>query len=125
MKGKLANADTDNGSNATLSETPGVWLNGVFTPENGTVVVGKYHGDRLLLEHHPTLPHPCNAIKVTATQSVPQIFVGGNSTVTRSSIAAVTPEAGFGIGSYLASVNSQQSAVLNALLGHARVARPT
>ena len=34
--------------------------------------------------------------------------------MTRSSIASVTPEAGFSIGSYLASVNSQQSAVLNA-----------
>ena len=35
----------------------------------------------------------------------------------RSSIAAVTPEAGFSIGSYLASYNSQQSGVLNAILG--------
>ena len=32
LNGKLAYADTDNGSNATLSETPGVWLNGSFTP---------------------------------------------------------------------------------------------
>ena len=37
--------------------------------------------------------------------------------MTRSSIATVTPEAGFSVGSYLASVSSQQSAVLNALLG--------
>ena len=37
--------------------------------------------------------------------------------MSRSSIASVAPEAGFDIGSYLASVNSQQSAVLNTLLG--------
>lgn len=117
LKGKLANADTDNGSNATLSETPGVWLNGVFTPENGTVVVGKYPETVYCWNTHPTLPQPCNAIKVTATQTVPQIFAGGNPTVSRSSMATVSPEAGFGIGSYLASVSSQQSAVLNALLG--------
>jgi len=128
LNGKLANADTDNGSNATLSETPGVWLNSVFTPENGTVVVGKYPETVYCWNTHPTLPQPCNAIKVTATQTVPQIFAGGHSTVTRSSIASVEPQAGFSIGSYLAFVNSQpcsqqpsqqpcqQSSVLNALL---------
>ena len=63
----------------------------------------------------PFLPL-CNAVKVTATQTVPQIFGGGNSSVRRSAIAAVTPEAGFSIGSYLVSINSQQSGVLNALL---------
>src|ERR1700679_2218816 len=41
LTGKLSYADTDNGSNATLSETGGVWLNGSFTPEGCKVVVGK------------------------------------------------------------------------------------
>jgi uncharacterized membrane protein len=118
LNGKLANAQTDNGSNATLSETPGVWLNGVFTAENGKVVVGKVTETVFCWNTHPTLPQPCNAIKVTATQTVPQIFAGGQSTASRSSIASVKPEAGFSIGSYLASMNSQQSAVLTALLGN-------
>ena len=120
LNGKLANADTDNGSNATLSETPGVWLNGVFTPENGTVKVGTITETVYCWNYHPVLPQPCNAVKVTATQTVPQIFAGGQPTVSRSAIATVAPEAGFGIGSYLASVDSQQSAVLNTCWGRPR-----
>ena len=38
LNGKLANAATDNGSPATLTETAGVWLNGTFTPEAGSDV---------------------------------------------------------------------------------------
>jgi uncharacterized membrane protein len=115
LNGKLANAATDNGSPATLTETAGVWLNGTFTPE------GSYVGTPAQLVrcyyYSPPLTYPCNAVKVSATQSVPQIFVGGTSTVTRSSIAEVSPEAGFSVGSYLAAINTQQSAFLNALLG--------
>ena len=112
LNAKMVNANTDNGSGATLSEIPGVWLNGSFTPQ----------GQKIGLQmvqcwfFKPPAQHPCNAVKVTATQSVPQIFVGGHSHVSRSAIAAVTPEAAFSVGSYLASINSQQSAVLNALL---------
>ena len=36
--------------------------------------------------------------------------------MTRTALAAVTPEDGFSVGSYLASLNSQQSGVLNAIL---------
>lgn len=113
LNGKLPYADTDNNSGATLTETPGVWLNGSFTPEGQKIGVNPIQ----CWYYTPPASHPCNAVKVTATQSVPQIFVGGHSTVTRSSIASVTPESGFSIGSYLASVNIQQKAVLNALLG--------
>lgn len=113
LNGKLPYADTDNGSGAVLSEVAGVWLNGTFTPAGGTV------GGQTVKCYYYTPPaaHPCNAIKVTAAQSVPQIFVGGHSSVSRSAIGAVTPEAGFSIGSFLASFNSQQSTVLNAVLG--------
>ena len=113
LSGKLTNAALDNGSQATLTETPGVWLNGTFTAQNSYVdgqLVRCYYWS-------PPLTYPCNAVKVTAAESVPQIFVGGSSAATRSSIAAVTPDASFSVGSFLASVNSQQGAVLNALLG--------
>ncbi len=57
---------------------------------------------------------------MTASQAVPQIFWGGFNTLTghsgASTIAAWTPESGFSIGSYLATVNTQQTAVLNVLL---------
>ncbi len=124
LTGKLAYADSDNSANATLTETPGVWQSGsynaqgvwqsgTFTPQGakiGNNTVNCYY-------HNPPWPNLCNAVKVSASQSVPQIFVGGHSSVTRTSIAAVTPEAGFSVGSYLATVDSQQSTVLNALLG--------
>ena len=110
---KLVNANTDNGSNTTLTEVPGVWQNGTFTPDGQKI--GLKTAQCFFLK--PFTGFPCNAVKVTATQSVPQIFVGGHSHVSRSAIAAVTPEAAFSVGSYLASVNSQQSTVLNALLG--------
>ena len=110
---KLPYADTDNSAGTTLTQVPGVWQSGTFTPNGGTVgghPVKCYY-------YTPALGAPCNAIKVTASQSVPQIFVGGHSAVTRTSIAAVTPEAGFSIGSFLASFDSQQSTVLNGILG--------
>jgi uncharacterized membrane protein len=119
LQGKLANAATDNGSQASLTETPGVWLNGTFTPEGSDV--GPKNQQVKCYYWTPTLPYQCNAIEVTAVESVPQIFVGGSSRVTRSSIAAITPEAGFSVGSYLASVNAQQSAVLNALMGNTAI----
>jgi uncharacterized membrane protein len=107
---KLPNAVTDNGSSATLSYTPGVWLNGSFSP------FGTAEGDKGCYYYTPTAGHPCNAIEVTATGSVPQIFVGDKASVRRTAIAAVTPAAGFSIGSYLASINAQQTTVLNAVL---------
>ena len=115
LDGKMANANTDNGSGATLSEIPGVWLNGTFTPEGQKV--GNPPQTVQCWFFTPPALHPCNAVKVTAAQSVPQIFVGGHSHVSRSAVAAVTPEATFSVGSYLASINAQQATVLNALMG--------
>ena len=86
LNGKLSGVDTDNSSNATLTVTPGLWLNGAWSvPGPGCA---------------PTTPpaaHPCNAVMVTANQSVPQIFFGGfnvlssHSGANATTIAAVTP----------------------------------
>ncbi|HXY29039.1 MAG TPA: pilus assembly protein TadG-related protein [Acidimicrobiales bacterium] len=111
LNGKLSGVDTDNSSNAALTVTPGLWLNGAWSvPGPGCA---------------PTTPpaaHPCNAVMVTANQSVPQIFFGGfnvlssHSGANATTIAAVTPEAAFTIGSFLAAFNAQQTAVLNVIL---------
>ena len=60
LEGKLANAATDNGSQATLTETPGVWLNGTFTPEGSDVGPQEPAGEVLLLDTHrcPTSATP-------------------------------------------------------------------
>ena len=117
LDGKLANVATDNASNAGLTMTLGLWQSGSFTPESKCTPAS------------PPLTYTCNAVDVTANQSVPQIFFGGfrvlsghagsTATTDRSTIAAVTPEASFSIGTYLASLTDpgQQLPVLNALLG--------
>jgi len=117
LDGKLANVVTDNASNAGLTMKLGLWQSGSFTPESKCTPAS------------PPLTYTCNAVDVTANQSVPQIFFGGfrvlsshaGSTATsdRSTIAAVTPEASFSIGTYLANLTDpgQQLPVLNTLLG--------
>ncbi len=114
LQSKMPDVDVDNASNATLSVTPGLW--------NGTTFAVPSYGCHIITPVTSTFP-PCNAVQVTAGQSVPQIFYGGSRIVTGhglgtngSSVAADTPESSFSIGTYLASYNSQQSAVLNVIL---------
>lgn len=111
LKTELANVQSDNGAgNVTFTATGMYWskTTGWTAPAKGCY------------PQLPPLATPCTAVKVTATQSVPRIFAGGSSSVTRSAIAAVTPEDGFSIGTYLASVNSQQLCVLSQILGLAQ-----
>ncbi len=112
LNGKLAQVDADNGSNAGLTVTPGLWSGGAWSVPS----YGCYYSV-------PAYGPPCNAVMVTATQAVPQIFWGGfnslsghGSAASGSSIAAVTPESAFSIGSYLTSMNAQQTAVLNDIM---------
>jgi uncharacterized membrane protein len=120
FNGKLTQVLTNNNSNAQLTVFPGYFNGTKFTKygQSGTCQATKAP---------PVLPG-CNAIEVTAAQTVPQVFFGGfnvlhghsgntvTSSVSGSSVAAVNPEAAFSIGSYLASINTQQSAVLNKIL---------
>lgn len=122
FSGKASQVLADNGSNAQVTVIPGYYTGSKFEKYGPT-------GSTCQATKAPPVQPGCNAIEVTADQSVPQIFFGGfnalpghsGSTVSTSasgsSVAADTPEAGFSIGSYLASINSQQSAVLNQVLG--------
>lgn len=119
--GKATQVLADNGSNAKVTAIPGY--------DNGTKFIPYATSGTCQSTKAPPVQPGCNAIEVTADQSVPQIFFGGfnalpghsgstvSSTSSGSSVAADTPEAGFSIGSYLASFNTQQSGVLNAVLG--------
>ncbi len=111
MAGELANVMADNsGSNANLTVSGCVWNS---STQICTVPTGANAG---CYNQIPKLHNPCTGVIVTATQKVPQIFFGGSNSVSRSATAAVTPEDGFSIGTYLASFDSQQSAVLNDIL---------
>jgi uncharacterized membrane protein len=109
LNGKLANIQSDNNAgNVTFTATGEYWS--TTAPIGWTIPkLGCYR-------QSPPLAIPCTAVLVTAQESVPRIFVGGSASVGRSSLAAVTPEDGFSVGSYLNSFNSQQSGVLNAIL---------
>jgi uncharacterized membrane protein len=104
------NSATNNGSGANLSVTEGLWASQTFTPESGAHCKGTTP---------PTGNLPCNAVKVTATSNLARLFSHGTSTLSRTAVAADTPEAAFSIGSYLASMGSpsQQTSVLGVLLG--------
>jgi tight adherence protein G len=120
---KLANVLADNGSHAQLTAYAGYYASGRFTK-------GGYNGTscKPVLLPPPGVPG-CNAIEVTANQAMPQVFAGGFSvvaahsggnasgSVSGSSIATYSPEGDFSIGSYLASFNQQQSAVLDKIMG--------
>jgi uncharacterized membrane protein len=109
LNGKLANVSTDNGLNsggATLSYAVGTWSSaGGWKAATGPCFA-QLHTNNV----------PCTAVKVTATQSVPHIFVGGSSSVTRSAVGYLNPTTAFSIGTYLANLNSQQGPVLNAIM---------
>ncbi len=88
-------AATDNGYSCTscVTAVQGTLVGSTFTPGTGQFV------------------------KVTVAQSLAHLFQPGGSSLSRFAIAeANPPNAGFSIGTYLLSFNSQNSAVLNPLL---------
>jgi uncharacterized membrane protein len=109
LNGKLANVQSDNNAgNVTFTATGEYW--------STTAPIGWTIPKSGCYRQSPPLAIPCTAVLVTAQESVPRIFVSGSASVGRSSLAAVTPEDGFSVGSYLTSFNSQQAGVLNAIL---------
>jgi uncharacterized membrane protein len=104
---------TENHATATETVQGGLWAGGVFTAKMGNFCTPGL----------PFLNAPCNAVKVTASTKVNDLFSHGHEAPTRSAIAATSPETSFSIGTYLAGVNSTntytaaQVAVLNLLLG--------
>ncbi|MDR6173154.1 putative membrane protein [Nocardioides zeae] len=59
---------------------------------------------------------PATAVKVTAVGSVGYLFTGGRGDVTRSAVSTADKSACIRIGSFIASLDSAQSALLNPLL---------
>ncbi len=109
LASKLSGMQGDNGAgNVTFSVTGGYWTpgSGWSTPAPGG---GCY-------KQVPSNNPPCTAVLVTASQGVPQIFFGTSGSVSRTAIAALTPEDGFSVGSYPSSFNAQQTGVLNDIL---------
>lgn len=64
-----------------------------------------------------TTGNPVNAVQVTTTQVVPYFFLGPSRTVTATSTALASNIDAFSLGTGIATINTQQSALLNAILG--------
>ncbi|MFB9127737.1 TadG family pilus assembly protein [Paraburkholderia dipogonis] len=61
--------------------------------------------------------NPLNAVQVTTTQVVPYFFVGPSRNVSATATAFASNIDAFSLGTGIASINTQQSALLNAILG--------
>ena len=84
-----------------------------------TVKLGRWdavHSTFTALPNTDTTDIP-SAVQVQIGAVIDYVFQVGRATLARSGAAAAIPLAGFSIGSYLASFDSTQVAVLNALLG--------
>ena len=105
----MGNIQRDNGAQGVTFSVAGGFWNGTWSPA-GPGAQCYFQ----LPAHHGS----CTAVKVTATQSVPQLFFGKSGSVTRTAVAALTPEDGFNVGSYPSSLpaDSQQTGVLNDIL---------
>ncbi|MCC8391176.1 pilus assembly protein TadG-related protein [Paraburkholderia sp. MMS20-SJTR3] len=94
-----ANGFTADGSNYTISTTCGRWDTSSKT----------YFGNN---------GNPLNAVQVQLTQQVPMFFLAGPSiSVSASATALASNIDAFSLGTGIASLNTQQSALLNAILG--------
>ncbi|OLL32088.1 hypothetical protein BTH42_08855 [Burkholderia sp. SRS-W-2-2016] len=94
-----ANGFTADGGNYTISTTCGRWDTSSNT----------YFGNN---------GNPLNAVQVQLTQKVPMFFLTGPSiSVSASATALASNIDAFSLGTGIASLNTQQSALLNAILG--------
>ncbi|MGQ7938469.1 TadG family pilus assembly protein [Paraburkholderia sp. D1E] len=93
-----ANGFTANGSTQTLTTTCGRWDTSTST----------YFG---------TSGNPLNAVQVQVSQQVPYLFLGPSRNVTATATALASNIDAFSLGTGIATINTQQSALLNAILG--------
>ncbi|MCX4164447.1 MULTISPECIES: TadG family pilus assembly protein [Paraburkholderia] len=64
-----------------------------------------------------TTGNPLNAAQVLVTQQVPYFFLGPKRTISATATARATNIDAFSLGTGIATINTQQSALLNAILG--------
>ncbi len=93
-----SNGFTADGKTTTLTTTCGRW-------------------DTTSKTYFGTTGNPLNAVQVKAAQKVPYLFLGPARNVSATATALSTNIDAFSLGTSLATINTQQSALLNAILG--------
>jgi uncharacterized membrane protein len=110
LNGKICGVATDNGGSCSAYAYQGGFWNGSSFSTGSNVAC---------YWQNPRRNPACNAVAVTATRSLPLPFAGGSNHLSRTAIAAVTPEAGFSIGTYLLTLSTPDA--LNNFFGGASV----
>jgi uncharacterized membrane protein len=93
-----SNGFTADGTSTVLSTTCGRWDTSTST-------------------YFATTGNPFNAVQVQTTQAVPYFFLGPSRTVTATATALASNIDAFSLSTGIATINTQQSALLNAILG--------
>ncbi|WP_345813787.1 TadG family pilus assembly protein [Paraburkholderia sp. PREW-6R] len=90
-----------------------------FTPDGGTTTLsttcGRWNGSSST--HFSASGAPLNAVQVKVTENVPYFFVGPSRNVSATATALATNIDAFSLATGIATLNTQQSALLNAILG--------
>jgi uncharacterized membrane protein len=91
--------------------------NGFAAGGNNTITTTCGRWDTSAATHFGTSGTPLNAVQVKVTQSVPYFFLGPARSVNATATAVATNVDAFSLGTGIATINTQQSALLNAILG--------
>lgn len=90
-----------------------------FTADNATTFLDTTCGrwDTSSKTYFSTSGNPLNAVQVQATQRLPFFFIGPARDVSAKATALASNIDAFSLGTGIASIDTQQSALLNAILG--------
>ncbi|WGS51403.1 TadG family pilus assembly protein [Paraburkholderia sp. D15] len=86
-------------------------------PANGTLTTTCGRWDTSTSTYFGATGNPLNAVQVQATQAVPMFFIGPTRNATATATAQATNIDAFSLSTGIATINTQQSALLNAILG--------
>ncbi len=102
---------------ATTAAQQNASANGFTTGSTTTITTTCGRWDTSSSTYFGTSGNPLNAVQVTTTQRVPYFFVGPNRNVSATATAFASNIDAFSLGTGIATINTQQSALLNAILG--------
>jgi uncharacterized membrane protein len=104
-------------ASATSAAQQNATTNGFTTGPNTSISTTCGRWDTSSSTYFGTSGNPLNAVQVQTTQLVPYFFLGPNRNITATATAYASNIDAFSLGTGIATINTQQSALLNAILG--------
>lgn len=117
MAGVQMIASSGGCATATAAAQQNATANGFKTGSTTTIVTTCGRWDTSSNTYFGTSGNPLNAVQVKTTQRVPYFFLGPSRNVSATATAFASNIDAFSLGTGIASINTQQSALLNAILG--------